>query len=292
MPEKTPLTLLGLGSMGQALAAAAVTAGHRITVWNRSPGRVEDLTARGAIAAATVEEAITAGPVIISCLTDFAATRSVLEPAADRLAGRVLITLNSGSPAEARDFAAWADDHDIRLLAGAIKNVPTAVGAADTLLYYSGDRTVFDEHLATLRIFGGDTVFLGDDADLAALYEMCVGSTLLPALIGFFHGAAALRSRGLPAESMVRFSGLWLDMIKSILPTYAQQIDEQDYSDAASSVNLFLGGEAYEHDLARETGVDAAWQAPLWELVRRAAERGHGEHSIAAVTEVLRRPGT
>jgi hypothetical protein len=55
-------------------------------------------------------------------------------------------------------------------------------------------------------------------------------------------------------------------------------------------VNLFLAGEPYERDLARETGVDAAWQAPLWELVRRAAERGHGEHSIAAVTEVLRRP--
>jgi 3-hydroxyisobutyrate dehydrogenase-like beta-hydroxyacid dehydrogenase len=292
MPEKTPLTLLGLGSMGRALAGAAITAGHRTTVWNRSPGRADELAARGVIAAASLDDAITAGPVIISCLTDFAATRSVLEPVAARLAGRALITLNSGSPADARDFAAWAGDHDVRFLAGAIKNVPAAVGEPDTLLYYSGDRTVFGEHLGTLRVFGGDTVFLGDDADLAALYEMCVGSTLLPALIGFFHGAAALRSRGLPAASMVRFSGLWLDMIKSILPTYAQQIDEQDYTDAASSVNLFLAGETYERDLARETGIDASWQAPLWELIHRAAERGHGEHSITAVTEVLREPRT
>ncbi|MGW9432825.1 NAD(P)-binding domain-containing protein, partial [Streptomyces decoyicus] len=34
---KTPLTLLGLGDMGTALARAWLTTGHPLTVWNRSP---------------------------------------------------------------------------------------------------------------------------------------------------------------------------------------------------------------------------------------------------------------
>ncbi|MEW1838411.1 hypothetical protein AB0392_10695 [Nonomuraea angiospora] len=42
-------------------------------------------------------------------------------------------------------------------------------------------------------------------------------------------------------------------------------------------------------DLARETNVDTAWLAPLHDLVRRAAEAGHGDHSISALTEVLRK---
>ncbi|GAB2587037.1 NAD(P)-dependent oxidoreductase [Kribbella endophytica] len=286
----TPVAVIGLGSMGRALAEALLDAGHPTTVWNRTPAKAAPLVAKGAVHAQTVQAAVESGPLVITCLTTFEDTRSALEPAAAVLAGRALITLNSGSPAGAHAMAAWATGHDARFLAGAVKNVPSAVGAADTLLYYGGDRTLFDEHETTLKVLGGDTVHLGAEPDLAALYEMAVGAMLLPALVGFFQGAAVVQSRGLEAASMVRYAGKWLDMIKSLLPVYAQEIDSGDYTDAASSVNLFLAGAAHDEDLAEETNVDTAWLAPLQDLVRRAADAGHGDHSISALTEVLRKP--
>lgn len=91
---------------------------------------------------------------------------------------------------------------------------------------------------------------------------------------------------------MVPFAGKWLDMIKSLLPVYAREIDSRDYSDAASSVNLFLTAADHDEALTEETHVDTAWAAPLHDLVRRAAAAGHGDHSIAALTEVLRTSGT
>lgn len=42
------VTVLGLGSMGTALAGALLEAGHETTVWNRSAGKDEALVARGA----------------------------------------------------------------------------------------------------------------------------------------------------------------------------------------------------------------------------------------------------
>ncbi|MFE9046371.1 NAD(P)-dependent oxidoreductase [Streptomyces sp. NPDC007818] len=292
MPEqhRTPVTVIGLGSMGSALASAFLAAGHPTTVWNRTAAKAAPLTARGARLAASATEAVAASPLVVVCLSTFGATRAALEPTASALTGRDLVTLNSGAPHEARAFHAWASGEGARVLSGAVKNVPSAVGAPDTLLYYSGNRALFDAHADTLRVLGGDTVHLGDEPDLAALYEMAVGSTLLPALAGFFQGAAALRSRGLTAESMVRFSEKWLDMIKSLLPVYASEIDRGDYSDGASSVNLFLASAADDAALGAETGVDTTWLAPLHELVRRAADAGHGEDSIAALTEVLRKP--
>jgi 3-hydroxyisobutyrate dehydrogenase-like beta-hydroxyacid dehydrogenase len=285
----TPVTVVGLGSMGRALAGAFADAGHPTTVWNRTPAKAAPLVAKGVVHARAVEAAVEASPLIITCLTTFDDTRSALEPAAAALSGRALVTLNSGSPAGARAMAAWATGRGARFLAGAVKNVPEAVGALDTLLYYSGDKTVFDEYETTLKVLGGDTVHLGDETDLAALYEMAVGAMLLPALVGFFQGAAAFQARGLEASSMVRFAGKWLDMIKSLLPIYATEIDRGDYTDAASSVNLFLAGAAHDMELARETNVDVAWLAPLHDLVERAAAAGHGDHSISALTEVLRK---
>lgn len=283
------VTIIGLGSMGRALAGAFLQAGHRTTVWNRTPEKAAPLAARGAVLAPTVHDAVAASPLVITCLTGFGETRNALEPATGALAGRTLVTLNSGAPAEARETAAWATGHGARFLGGAIKNVPSAVGAPDTLLYYGGDRAAFDEHEATLRVLGGDTVHLGDEADLAALYEMAVGSTLLPALVGFFQGAAAVQSRGLAASTLVPFTVKWLEMIGSILPAFAREIDTGDYADGQSSVGLFLASESWDLDFGRETGVDVSWAAPLYELVRRAADAGHADHSISALTEVLRR---
>ncbi|MFD5985183.1 NAD(P)-dependent oxidoreductase [Streptomyces cyaneofuscatus] len=286
----TPVTVIGLGSMGRALAEAYVGAGHPTTVWNRTPSKGAPLVALGARQARTVDEAVAASPLVIACLTTFESTVEALGPAAGTIGGRTLVTLNSGSPAGARAMADWALGHGARYLGGAVKNVPSAVGAEDTLLYYGGDRGVFDEHAATLRVLGGDTVHLGDDPDLAALYEMAVGGTLLPALVGFFQGAAALRARGLDAASMVRFGAKWFEMIGALLPVFAGEIDRGDYGDAASSVDLFLAGAAHDVAFAEEAGLDVEWHRPFHDLLRRAVDAGHGGHSISALTEVLRSP--
>ncbi|MGW4127645.1 NAD(P)-dependent oxidoreductase [Amycolatopsis japonica] len=281
---KTPVTVVGLGSMGSALAGAFLAAGHPTTVWNRTASKADPLVARGAILAATADGAVRASPLTITCLTTYEDTRAALEAAS--LTGRALVTLNSGSPVEARRMAAWATGRGARYLDGAIKNVPSAVGAPDTLLYYGGDKTVFDEHRETLRVLGGDTVHLGGETDLAALYETAVGGTLLPALVGFFQGAAALRSRGLEAETLLPYATKWFEMIISVLPMYAKEIDSGDYSDPAASVNIFHAGAAADLGLAEE-GVDVGWQRPMHDLVRRAAEAGHGDLSIAVLTELL-----
>jgi 3-hydroxyisobutyrate dehydrogenase-like beta-hydroxyacid dehydrogenase len=268
------VTVVGLGSMGSALAQAFVEAGHPTTVWNRTAAKAAPLVAKGAVLAESMDEAVRASPLVVTCLTTYDDTLTALEPAAGALRGRALVTLNSGSPADARRTSAWALGHGARHLDGAIKNVPSAVGAEDTLLYY-----------------GGDTVFLGTDPDLAALYEMAVGGTLLPALVGFFQGAAALRARGLEAASMVRFSVKWFEMIGSVLPVFAREIDSGDYSEPGSSVNLFLAGAPHDEEFGREAGLDVAWHKPFHELLRRAADAGHGDHSISALTEVLKAPG-
>ncbi|WP_211215490.1 NAD(P)-dependent oxidoreductase [Agromyces subbeticus] len=283
------MTVVGLGLMGTALAEAFIIAGHPTTVWNRTASKASPLAAKGANAAATIEDAVAASPLIVTCLTTFEDTRSALAPVsvADWDA-RALVTLNSGNPADAREMAAWADDHGARFLAGAVKNVPAAVGLPDTLLYYSGDQSVFDDYEKTLTVLGGDTVFLGEDPDLAALYEMAVGGTLLPTLVGFYQGAATLQSRGLQVSSMVRFSAKWLDMISSLLPIFAKEIDTGDYSQPLSTVDTFIAGAAHDASLGAEADIDIAWHAPLNDLLRRAADAGHGGDSISVLTEVLK----
>lgn len=283
MDRLTPVTVIGLGAMGTALAETFIEAGHPTTVWNRTAGKMPRLRDHEA---ADVSAAVAASPLVVACLTTYEATMSALAPA--DLSGRTLVTLNSGAPAGARETAAWAASRGADYLGGAVKNVPAAVGAPDTLLYYSGSPAVFDRYAAVLRVLGGDTVHLGPEPDLAALYEHAVGATLLPALLGFFHGAAVLAERGLTASSMVRFTTKWLAMISSVLPGMAEEIDARRYGDPASSVGLFEAGIEHDLSVAAEFGVDVSWQTGMHDVVRRAVAAGHGADSVSALVEVIR----
>ncbi|CAL9574485.1 hypothetical protein SUDANB170_04921 [Streptomyces sp. enrichment culture] len=103
---RTSLTLLGTGAMGTALGRAWLAAGHPLTVWNRTPERTAALTAEGAVAADSAAAAVAANRLVVACLLDDASVGAALEGA--DLAGRDLVNLTTGTPADARARAAWA----------------------------------------------------------------------------------------------------------------------------------------------------------------------------------------
>lgn len=76
-PAPAPVTVIGLGAMGQALAGAFLDAGHPTTVWNRSTDKGEALLARGAVRAASAEEAVLASGLVVVCVVDHDASRTI-----------------------------------------------------------------------------------------------------------------------------------------------------------------------------------------------------------------------
>jgi len=90
-----------------AMCRALLAAGHPITVWNRTAHRVDDLVRDGAVRADTITEAVRASELVIVCVLDYAAVRDALAPAAAELAGRTVVNLTNGTPAEALAADAW-----------------------------------------------------------------------------------------------------------------------------------------------------------------------------------------
>ncbi len=93
-------SVIGLGQMGAAIAAALVSAGHDVTVWNRTPGKAVENT----IVAPTAADAITASPVALAVVSDYATVRELFADAT----GGALINLATGTPEEAQEMAEWA----------------------------------------------------------------------------------------------------------------------------------------------------------------------------------------
>jgi 3-hydroxyisobutyrate dehydrogenase-like beta-hydroxyacid dehydrogenase len=75
----TAVAVVGLGAMGSRIAARLLDAGHEVTVWNRSPGKLSPLVSRGAVAATTPAEAASQAEMLITMVSDPQALRSVTE---------------------------------------------------------------------------------------------------------------------------------------------------------------------------------------------------------------------
>ncbi|MFD4988225.1 NAD(P)-dependent oxidoreductase [Streptomyces sp. NPDC058372] len=286
----TPVTVLGLGRMGRALAAAFVAAGHPTTVWNRSPGKAAELVDRGATLAGSVEEAVTAGPLVVVCVSDDPAVHQLLDPLDGALAGRTLVNLTTGTSAQARANAAWARERGAAFLDGAIMAVPEDIATDGAVLLYSGPRDAYGAHEPVLRALSpAGTTYLAADPGLAALHELSLLGIMWGVLNGFLHGAALLGTAGVRAESFAPLAARMTGVVAGYVTAAAPEVDAGSYP--AGDATLTVHQEAMRH-LAEESealGVNAELPRFFQLLADRAVADGHADSGYSALIEQFRK---
>ncbi|GAB2924631.1 NAD(P)-dependent oxidoreductase [Streptomyces mayteni] len=286
-PTPTPVTVIGLGNLGSALAAALLDRGHPTTVWNRTAARADALVARGARRATTVAEAVAASPLVVVCVLDYDAAAATLAPAADALAGRTLVNITSGTPEPVRELAAWATGHGARYLDGAVYAVPRTIGTPEAFVLYSGSQEAFDAAREALDPALGEGVHVGTDPTLASVQDMAVLSAMYGMFGGFFHGLALAGTAGITAAEITVPMVRWLTSAVATLPEFAHDIDSRDYTTDTSTIDINRWGLAAILTAGRERGLDDRLLAPLLDLYERQAAQGHGAASVARAIESL-----
>jgi 3-hydroxyisobutyrate dehydrogenase-like beta-hydroxyacid dehydrogenase len=285
-----PVTVIGLGLMGQALAGTFLRDGYPTTVWNRTAAKAEQLVAQGAKLADSAGDAVAASPLVVVCVSDYDAVHELLDPLGEVLGGRVLVNLTSGTSRVARETAEWAARRGSTYLDGAIMATPSAVGTADAVILYSGPRSAFDLHELALRSLGAGTTYLGGDHGLSSLYDVALLSVMWSILNGFLQGAALLGTAGVDAATFAALAKPGIGTVAVWVSAYARQIDDGRYPALDSTIDTHLA--AMEH-LIHESeflGVNAELPRFVKALTDQAVVDGHGGNSYAAMIEQFRKP--
>ncbi|MGP4114219.1 NAD(P)-dependent oxidoreductase [Streptomyces sp. 4N509B] len=293
--EVTDVTVVGLGAMGSALAEAFLRAGHRVTVWNRTPSRAEPLLARGAHWAGSggVAEAVAASPLTVVCLVDQKASRQVLsEPAvAAALSGRTLVDLTSDTPERAREAADRAASHGVAYLDGAVMVPTVVVGSPEALLLFSGSREAFDTHRAVLSALGGDLRFLGQDPGAAALHDLALLDVFWSMMAAAVHAFALVTADGVRAEDFAPLAVTSVTGLAPLLTELATEIDEGTYPGELANLVMDAAAAAHVVEASRTRGLDTSVIDAVHGLMARAIAAGHGGDGFSRVVDVVRAAG-
>jgi 3-hydroxyisobutyrate dehydrogenase-like beta-hydroxyacid dehydrogenase len=285
-----PVTVLGLGLMGRALAAAFLRAGHPTTVWNRTSSKAADLVADGASSAPSPGAAIAASPLTIICLTDYDAVRDLLGADGVELSGRTVINLTSGDSAQARETARWAEQRGARYLDGAIMAVPPSIGTADGVILHSGPRADFEAHETTLAALGTVT-YLGADHGLASLYDVAGLAMMWSVLNAWLQGTAMLRTAGVDAVTYAPFARRMAVLVADWLPGYAEQVDSGSFPAEVSALETDARAMTHLIEESEALGVNAELPRLFKAMADRAIAAGHGGEQYPVLIEEFGRPG-
>lgn len=284
---KGSITVLGLGKMGSAITERLRESGYATTVWNRTAAKTEPHTAAGSTAAATVAEAVTAGDIVIVVLLDHASVHEHLEPAAAALDGKTVVNLTTTTPNEARATAAWAAEHGIAYLDGAIMAVPDMIGRPEALTLYSGGENAFalaDPALEAL----GTARYEGDDPGAASLKDMALLSAMYLMFNGFLQAAAMMRTVGASAADTAEEVTAWLTAMMGAIPSYARIIDAGAYEPAVGQdVDFVRPAVASLITASREQGIRADFLEAPKKLLDELAATGKGAGDWPRIIELL-----
>ncbi|MFE3073027.1 NAD(P)-dependent oxidoreductase [Streptomyces sp. NPDC059247] len=284
------VTVLGLGLMGRALADAFLKAGHPTTVWNRTDSKAASLVAGGARLAPTPADALRPDTLAILCLTDYRAVHEVLGADGVELRGTTLINLTSGSSAQARETARWAEERGARYLDGAVMAVPPSIGTPEATILHSGPVDLFATHEPTLAALGTVT-HLGDDPGLASLYDAAGLTMMWSVLNAWLQGTALLRTAGVDAATYAPFARRIAMGVADWLPGYAEQIDSNTFTAEVAALETDARAMAHLIEESEALGVDAELPKLLKAMADRAIAAGHGGEQYPVLIEEFTRPG-
>jgi 3-hydroxyisobutyrate dehydrogenase-like beta-hydroxyacid dehydrogenase len=285
----TPVTVIGLGLMGQALAGAFLKAGHPTTVWNRTTSKADQLVADGARLAPTVGDALKAGSLTIICVTDYQAMHELLGASDVELNGTMLVNLTSGDSAQGREAAQWAEQRGARYLDGAIMAVPPAIGTADAMILHSGPQSDFEAHKSTLEALGTVT-HLGADHGLASLYDVAGLAMMWSVLNAWLQGTALLRTAGVSAAAYAPFARQMAAGVAEWLPGYAEQIDSGSFPAEVSALETDARAMTHLIQESEAVGVNAELPKLFKAMADRSIAAGHGGEQYPVLIEEFCKP--
>lgn len=280
------VTVIGLGAMGSAIAKSLFASGIDVTVWNRSAEKSAALAASGIHAANSLQQAVESSPVLIICIHGYASTHAMLGVAQIKplVAGRTIIQMSTGTPAEARAAQTWINELGGRYLDCAIMVYPDSIGKANAQLLVSGPAEVFEQCKPIIQSLGGDIRFLGNNIGAAAALDMAVVTRLVTITVATVYGIHICESEGVALQ---RFTDMYPEGDRA--HHLADKIDSDEYDrNIAATVGTSIEVVSAIQKLARELSINSELPDFILGLYRRAAACGCIELDNASLIRVFR----
>ena len=290
MSDRT-VSVIGIGDMGTALAAVALEAGYEVTLWNRSPGRLEPFRDTAARIAGSPAEAVAASGVSLVILADHDAAWEVMDTEAVRavVGGRVIINLMSGDSQLAKAFETWTVERGARYLDGRIGCYPSDIATERSAMIYGGDADVFAAYEPLLRALAPRAQYIGADVNApnvlaAAMFTVYHHAVHLP----YYEAIAYAARYGVSPADCLPLALQQLEIAAAAIERGTRLCVADDYDGDQAVLDTHLRALRRSQVALDEVGAPHPITDGMTDCVAEAVAAGRGRQQLAGTFAFLR----
>lgn len=230
-----PLSLIGLGAMGSAMARRLLERGHPLTVWNRTPGRA------AAIPAATQApspEAAAQADIVITMLADDKALLALAPLLATHMpSGALHISMSTVAPETSDHLASLHAAHGQAFLAAPVFGRPPAAEAGQLFILAAGAANALTRAQPIFESLGRAHFPLGPTPSQANVAKLAGNFMIMGLTASLGEALAAGQRHGIPPATLLNlFTSTLFD--SPITRAYGAMLVESRFHPAGFTASL------------------------------------------------------
>lgn len=279
---------IGIGLMGQHMANHLLKAGHPLTLWNRTADKAEELLAAGASWADSPKAVAEGSDVVITMVTDSAASEAVicgdngvLEGAHE---GLRIIDMGSIAPEMSRSIAERAKAKGIAMLDAPVTGNPKVAAAGKLGIMVGGPKDTFEACRPIFEKMGIVIVHAGENGMGTTL--KLINNLILGVAVEAVAEAMVLAMKaGIDPKKVVEITSVG-GARTGAMETRGPRMIQRNFAPGFSTSNMYKDLSS-AMKLADECGVTLPTASISLEILRSAKTHGMGDLDSCSVLQVL-----
>ena len=281
---------VGLGNMGAPIARRLIDAGHRLSVYNRTPARAEPLAEAGANVVATPAETVTRGGVVFSMVGDDAALEAVVLGESGLLArlgkGGVHVSMATVAVATGQRMEALHAEAGARYLCSPVFGRPPVAAAGKLWIAQSGDAQAKRRVAPLCAAFSQGTKDFGEAPGAANAVKLAGNLMIASAIETIAESCALAEKSGVDRTAFIELlAGSLFDC--PVYRGYGDLVARRQFLPAGFRMVLGLKDVTLALEAAHALGVPMPIASLLRDRLMASVAKGRGELDWAALDQAV-----
>jgi len=283
------ISVIGLGSMGSALAATLLKSNFNVSVWNRTLLKSQNLENKGANICLSPNEAFKNSQFIIASLSNYEAWNNIIDSNQIdiNLSGKTIIQLTTGSIEEVMAFSDWVKKYNGNLLEGIISCFPSQIGTKESLILLAGSNKSINNCKDIISILSPEYKNLGSNLIAPTVLSRAFLSGALGGLIGMMNGVVLCQKADI---SLDNFKDIYMDRSSIIEQESKRIIDAiatNDTNNTEASISAWGHGQEALLSISKTLNSNLDFQLTLNSLFKQAIKAGLENHDLSAMYKIF-----
>jgi 3-hydroxyisobutyrate dehydrogenase-like beta-hydroxyacid dehydrogenase len=279
---------IGIGLMGQQMARRVLLGGYPLTIWNRTRDKARPLLEAGAAWADSPRALAQVSDMVITMVTDSAASEQVAYGPGGVLEGAhpglVLVDMSSITPETSRAIAKRAAVCGVAMLDAPVTGAPRVAADGKLGIMVGGPRETFEHCRPLLQTMGVKIVYAGLNGMGSTL--KLVNNLILGVAIHASAEALVLATKaGLDPQAVIEITSVG-GARTGAMETRGPRMVKRDFSPHFSANNMYKDLSNVVR-LAEECGVSLPVTGAAREILRAVKSQGKGELDSSVVITIL-----